>query len=69
MVSYLATAMVAVSVLQYLLHAVPVIIGGHRGQLALSVVAIATSITEVNLYHENNISRPKYRIPNQIMPF
>lgn len=47
MVSYLATPMVAVSALQYLLHAVPAIIVGHPGQLALSVVAIATSITEV----------------------
>jgi Na+-driven multidrug efflux pump len=47
MVSHLATPMVAVSVLQYLLHAVPVIIVGHPGQLALSVVAIATSITKV----------------------
>ncbi|KAF9683950.1 hypothetical protein SADUNF_Sadunf04G0067100 [Salix dunnii] len=46
-VSYLAASMVAVSLLQYLLQVVSVIIVGHLGALALSSVAIATSITNV----------------------
>jgi len=44
---YLAAPMVAVSVLQYLLQVVSVIIVGHLGALALSSAAIATSITNV----------------------
>ncbi|KDP33026.1 hypothetical protein JCGZ_13057 [Jatropha curcas] len=46
--SCLAAPMVAVSVLQYLLQVVSVIIVGHLGdQIALSSVAIATSISNV----------------------
>lgn len=46
--SYIAAPMVAVSVLQYLLQVVSVIMVGHLGdQLALSSVAIATSLTNV----------------------
>jgi len=44
---YIAAPMVAVSVLQYLLQVVSVIIVGHLGALALSSAAIATSITNV----------------------
>jgi MATE family multidrug resistance protein len=43
----IAAPMVAVSVLQYLLQVVSVIIVGHLGALALSSAAIATSITNV----------------------
>lgn len=46
-VSYIAAPMVAVTVLQYLLQVVSVIIVGHLGQLALSGVALATSINNV----------------------
>ncbi|WCJ25302.1 MATE efflux family protein [Euphorbia peplus] len=45
--SSIAAPMVAVSVLQYLLQVVSVIIVGHLGQLALSSIAIATSLTNV----------------------
>ena len=46
-VSYIAAPMVAVTALQYLLQVVSVIIVGHLGQLALSGVALATSINNV----------------------
>lgn len=46
-VSFIAAPMVAVSVLQYLLQVVSVTMVGHLGQLALSSVAIATSLTNV----------------------
>lgn len=46
-VSSIAAPMVAVSVLQYLLQVVSVTMVGHLGQLALSSVAIATSLTNV----------------------
>nr|TKS07462.1 hypothetical protein D5086_0000112270 [Populus alba] len=46
-VSYIAAPMVAVTVLQYQLQVVSVIIVGHLGQLALSGVALATSINNV----------------------
>ncbi|KAL2247004.1 protein DETOXIFICATION 1-like [Sesamum indicum] len=46
-VSYIAAPMVTVSVLQYLLQVVSVIMVGHLGQLTLSSVAIATSLTNV----------------------
>lgn len=39
--------MVAVTVFQYLLQVVSIIMVGHLGQLALSSVAIATSLTNV----------------------
>lgn len=45
--SRIAAPMVAVTVLQYLLQVVSVIMVGHLGQLSLSSVAIATSITNV----------------------
>ncbi|KAG6779139.1 hypothetical protein POTOM_015508 [Populus tomentosa] len=44
---YIAAPMVVVSVLQYLLQVVSVIIVGHLGALALASAAIATSITNV----------------------
>ncbi|KAL5811706.1 hypothetical protein ACOSQ3_026656 [Xanthoceras sorbifolium] len=43
----LAAPMVAVSMFQYLLQVVSVVMVGHLGQLALSSVAIATSLTNV----------------------
>ncbi|EEF34311.1 protein DETOXIFICATION 2 [Ricinus communis] len=43
--SYIAAPMVVVSVLQYLLQVVSVMMVGHLGELALSSVAIATSLT------------------------
>ncbi|KAI3462573.1 hypothetical protein Pfo_019236 [Paulownia fortunei] len=46
-VSYIAAPMVAVAVLQYLLQVVSTMMVGHLGQLALSSVAIATSLTNV----------------------
>ncbi|KAL0431352.1 UNVERIFIED_CONTAM: protein DETOXIFICATION 12 [Sesamum radiatum] len=46
-VGYIAAPMVTVSVLQYLLQVVSVIMVGHLGQLTLSGVAIATSLTNV----------------------
>ncbi|KAK4426600.1 protein DETOXIFICATION 14 [Sesamum alatum] len=46
-VSYIAAPMVTVSVLQYLLQVVSVMMVGHLGQLTLSGVAIATSLTNV----------------------
>ncbi|KAL0431356.1 UNVERIFIED_CONTAM: protein DETOXIFICATION 8 [Sesamum radiatum] len=46
-VSYIAAPMVTVSVLQYLLQVVSVIMVGHLGQLTLSGVAVATSLTNV----------------------
>ncbi|KAL0395906.1 UNVERIFIED_CONTAM: protein DETOXIFICATION 1 [Sesamum calycinum] len=46
-VMYIAAPMVTISVLQYLLQVVSVIMVGHLGQLTLSSVAIATSLTNV----------------------
>ncbi|KAL0461978.1 UNVERIFIED_CONTAM: protein DETOXIFICATION 1 [Sesamum latifolium] len=46
-VSYIAAPMGTVTVLQYLLQAVSVIMVGHLGQRTLSSVAIATSLTNV----------------------
>ncbi|KAL7131764.1 hypothetical protein ABFS83_12G026200 [Erythranthe nasuta] len=46
-VCYIAAPMVAVSVLQYLIQFVSVVMVGHLGQLTLSSVAIATSLTNV----------------------
>ncbi|KAA3458410.1 protein DETOXIFICATION 8-like [Gossypium australe] len=46
-VSYMAAPMVAVSVSQYLLQVISLMIVGHIGELALSGVAIATSFTNV----------------------
>ncbi|KAL0461977.1 UNVERIFIED_CONTAM: protein DETOXIFICATION 1 [Sesamum latifolium] len=46
-VGYIAAPMVTVSVLQYLLQVVSVIMVGHLGKLTLSSVAIATSLTNV----------------------
>ncbi|XP_017626848.1 protein DETOXIFICATION 8-like [Gossypium arboreum] len=46
-VSYMAAPMVAVSVSQYLLQVISLMIVGHVGELALSGVAIATSFTNV----------------------
>lgn len=43
----IAAPMVAVSVLQYLLQVVSTVMVGHLSQLALSSVAIATSLTNV----------------------
>ncbi|KAL8034431.1 hypothetical protein ABFX02_12G028100 [Erythranthe guttata] len=43
----IAAPMVAVSVLQYLIQFVSVVMVGHLGQLTLSSVAIATSLTNV----------------------
>ncbi|XAR51501.1 hypothetical protein NMG60_11006146 [Bertholletia excelsa] len=43
----IAMPMVAVAVMQYLLQVVSVMMVGHLGQLALSSVAIATSLTNV----------------------
>lgn len=44
---FIAAPMVAVSVLQYLLQLVSMIMAGHLDQLALSSVAIAISLTNV----------------------
>ncbi|KAJ8567443.1 hypothetical protein K7X08_019651 [Anisodus acutangulus] len=46
--SYIAAPMVAVSVLQYLLQVVSMMMVGHLDQISLSSVAIATSITNVS---------------------
>ncbi|KAL4339187.1 hypothetical protein GQ457_08G014750 [Hibiscus cannabinus] len=46
-VSYMAAPMVAVSVSQYLLQVISLMMVGHVGELALSGVAIATSFTNV----------------------
>ncbi|GFZ18908.1 MATE efflux family protein [Actinidia rufa] len=46
-VSYIAVPMVAVTVMQYLLQVVSVMMVGHLGELSLSSVAIATSLTNV----------------------
>ncbi|XP_051117318.1 protein DETOXIFICATION 3-like [Andrographis paniculata] len=45
--SYIAGPMVAVSLLQYLLQLVSLIMVGHLGRLPLATVAIATSLTNV----------------------
>ncbi|KAG5623658.1 hypothetical protein H5410_008876 [Solanum commersonii] len=45
--SYIAAPMVAVSVLQYLLQVVSMMMVGHLDQISLSSVSIATSITNV----------------------
>lgn len=45
--SRIAAPMVAVTVLQYLVQVVSVIMVGHLGQLSLSSVAIATCLTNV----------------------
>lgn len=47
MVSYVAAPMVAVTVLQYLVQVVSVMMVGHLDQLSLSGVSIATSFTSV----------------------
>ncbi|CAK9138556.1 unnamed protein product [Ilex paraguariensis] len=46
-VSFVAAPMVAVTVLQYLLQVISVMMVGRLGQLSLSSVAIATSLTNV----------------------
>jgi hypothetical protein len=46
-VSYVAAPMVAVTVLQYLLQVVSVMMVGHLDQLSLSGVSIATSFATV----------------------
>ncbi|KAL2522202.1 MATE efflux family protein [Forsythia ovata] len=46
-VSHIAAPMVTVTILQYMLQVVSVMMVGHLGQLALSSVAIATSLTNV----------------------
>lgn len=46
-VSFIAAPMVAVTVLQYLLQVVAVIMVGHVDELALAGVSIATSFTSV----------------------
>ncbi|KAL7090252.1 hypothetical protein ACP275_12G028900 [Erythranthe tilingii] len=48
-VSHVAAPMVAVAVSQYLIQVVSVVMVGHLGQLTLSSVAIATSITNSGL--------------------
>lgn len=47
-VGCIAAPMVVVTMLQYLLQVVSVIMVGHLGQLSLSSVAIATSLTNVS---------------------
>lgn len=47
MVSHIAAPMVTVTLLQYMLQVVSIMMVGHLGQLALSSVAIATSLTNV----------------------
>jgi len=47
-VGRIAAPMVVASVLQYLLQVVSLIMVGHLNQLALSSVAIATSLTNVS---------------------
>lgn len=49
-VSYIAAPMVVVTLSQYLLRIVPMMMVGHLGELALSSTAIATSITNVTGY-------------------
>ncbi|KAJ4840865.1 Protein DETOXIFICATION 7 [Turnera subulata] len=46
-VSYVAAPMVAVTVLQYLLQVVSVMMVGHLDELSLSGVSIASSFTSV----------------------
>ncbi|KAJ4868119.1 MATE efflux family protein [Raphanus sativus] len=46
-VSYMAAPMVAVSVSQYLLQVISMVMAGHLDELSLSSVAIATSFTNV----------------------
>lgn len=46
-VSHIAAPMVTVTLLQYMLQVVSIMMVGHLGQLALSSVAIATSLTNV----------------------
>ncbi|CAH8363026.1 unnamed protein product [Eruca vesicaria subsp. sativa] len=46
-VSYMAAPMVAVSVSQYLLQVISMVMAGHLDELSLSSVAIATSLTNV----------------------
>lgn len=46
-VTLIAAPMVAVTVLQYLLQVISMMMVGHLGQLSLSSVAIATSLTNV----------------------
>ncbi|KAK3001738.1 hypothetical protein RJ639_020270 [Escallonia herrerae] len=46
-VGHIAAPMVAVTVLQYLLQVISMMMVGHLGQLSLSSVAIATSLTNV----------------------
>ncbi|KAF7819958.1 protein DETOXIFICATION 14-like [Senna tora] len=46
--SKVAAPMVAVSLLQYLVQVVSLIMVGHLGQLSLASVAIATSLTNVS---------------------
>lgn len=43
----IAAPMVSVSVLQYMLQVVSLVMVGHLGKLSLSSVAIATSLTNV----------------------
>jgi MATE family multidrug resistance protein len=45
--SYMAAPMVAVTVSQFLLQVVSVMMAGHLGELSLSGVAIATSFADV----------------------
>lgn len=46
-VSYMAATMVVVTVSQYLLRVVALMMVGHQGELSLSSVAIATCFTNV----------------------
>lgn len=46
-VSYVAAPMVAITVMQYLIQVVSVMMVGHVDQLSLSGVSIATSLTSV----------------------
>ena len=66
-VGYMAAPMVAVSVIQYLLQVVSVIMAGHLGELSLSGVAIANSFTAVtgfslvvSLSYLFNLFSPKF---------
>ena len=59
--SRIAAPMVAVSVLQYLLQVISVMLVGHVNQLTLAGVAIATSMTNVtgfSLLVSTNITSP-----------
>ncbi|CAA7053362.1 unnamed protein product [Microthlaspi erraticum] len=49
-VSSMAAPMVAVSVSQYLLQVISMIMAGHVDELSLSAVAIATSLTNVTAF-------------------